>query len=159
MGCTQENPLLCGRHPRTNRTIAFVLHKNSDKVSMWLWHNLLQNYKFSYATQFRKLHFSWFANVLFTSSLGRVRRPCRGQEKVFPPVLQRCYGCSFDAQKIVHTGPGMLFFLFSFLAFFAKEKNGSKTTARAKEEREKKEESALGGTQRNSWKKEPHSRH
>ena len=52
--------------------------------------------------------------VLFTPSLGRVRRPCRGLEKFFPPVLQRCYGCSFDAQEIVHTGHGMLGFFFFF---------------------------------------------
>ena len=52
---------------------------------------------------------------LFTPSLGRVRRPCRGQEKFFPPVLQRCYGCSFDAQEIIHTGHDMLvLFLFFF---------------------------------------------
>ena len=51
----------------------------------------------------------------FTPSLGRVRRLCRGLEKFSPPVLQRCYGCSFDAQEIVHTGHGILgFFLFSF---------------------------------------------
>ena len=46
--------------------------------------------------------------VLFTPFLGRVRRPCRGLEKFFRPVLQRCYGCSFDAQEIVHTSHGML---------------------------------------------------
>ena len=55
-------------------------------------------------------------HVLFIPSLVRVRRPCRGLEKFFPPVLQRCYGCSFHAQEIVHTGHGMLgyfcFFLF-----------------------------------------------
>ena len=55
-------------------------------------------------------------NVLFIPSLVRVRRPCRGLEKFFPPVLQRCYGCSFHAQEIVHTGHGMLgYFLFFFL--------------------------------------------
>ena len=47
-------------------------------------------------------------SVLFTPSLGRVRRPCRGLEKFFPPVLQRCYSCSSDAQEIVPTGRGML---------------------------------------------------
>ena len=53
--------------------------------------------------------------VLFIPSLVRVRRPCRGLEKFFPPVLQRCYGCSFHAQEIVHTGHGMLgFFCFFF---------------------------------------------
>ena len=57
------------------------------------------------------------ARVLFTPSLGRVQRLCRGLEKFFPPVLQRCYGCSFDAQEIVHTGHGMLGF-FSFFSFF-----------------------------------------
>ena len=67
--------------------------------------------------QHRSLPFSYFScnnlYVLFTPSLGRVRRPCRGLEKFFPPVLQRCYGCNFDAQEIVHTGHGMLgFFLF-----------------------------------------------
>ena len=51
-------------------------------------------------------------NVLFTPSLGRVRRPCRGLEKFSPPVLQCCYGCSFDAQEIVHTSQGMLCFFF-----------------------------------------------
>ena len=30
--------------------------------------------------------------VLFTPSLGRVRRLCRGLEKFFPPILQHCYG-------------------------------------------------------------------
>ena len=55
-------------------------------------------------------------DVLFIPSLVRVRRPCRGLEKFFPPVLQRCYGCSFHAQEIVHTGHGMLgyFLRFSF---------------------------------------------
>ena len=61
------------------------------------------------------------SDVVFTPSLGRVRRPCRGLEKFFPPVLQRCYGCSFDAQEIVHTGHGMLgcycFFFFFFFFF------------------------------------------
>ena len=31
-------------------------------------------------------------SVLFTPSLGRVRRPCRGLQKYFLLVLQRCYG-------------------------------------------------------------------
>ena len=54
-------------------------------------------------------------HVLFTPSLGHVRRPFRGLQKFFPPVLQRCYGCSFDAQEIVHSGHGMLgFYFFSF---------------------------------------------
>ena len=54
-------------------------------------------------------------NVLFIPSLVRVRRPCRGLEKFFPPVLQRCYGCSFHAQEIVHTGHGMLdYYCFCF---------------------------------------------
>ena len=60
-----------------------------------------------------------YSIVLFIPSLVRVRRPCRGLEKFFPPVLQRCYGCSFHAQEIVHTGHGMLgyncFFFFFFL--------------------------------------------
>ena len=55
--------------------------------------------------------------VLFIPSLGRVRRPCRGLEKFFPPVLQRCYGCSFHAQEIVHTGHGMLGY-YCFWFFF-----------------------------------------
>ena len=54
-------------------------------------------------------------NVLFTPSLGRVRRPSRGKEKFFPPILQRCYGCSFDAHEIVHTGHGILGFFSFFL--------------------------------------------
>ena len=53
--------------------------------------------------------------VLFIPSLVRVRRPCRGLEKFFPPVLQRCYGCSFHAQEIVHTGHGMLGYFCFFL--------------------------------------------
>ena len=57
-------------------------------------------------------------NILFTPSLGRVRRPCRGLEKFFPPVLQRYYGCSFDAQEIVHTGHGTLCFCFFFFFFW-----------------------------------------
>ena len=52
--------------------------------------------------------------VLFTPSPGRVRRPSRGLEKFFPPVLQRCYGCSFDTQEILHAGHGMCFFFFLF---------------------------------------------
>ena len=57
-------------------------------------------------------------NVLFIPSLVRVRRPCRGLEKFFPPVLQRCYGCSFHAQEIVHTGHGMLdYYCFCFFSF------------------------------------------
>ena len=60
--------------------------------------------------------FSRKVEVLFTPSLGRAQRPCRGLEKYFPPDLQRCYGCSFDAQEIVHTGHGMLGF-FSFFSF------------------------------------------
>ena len=52
--------------------------------------------------------------ILFIPSLVRVRRPCRGLEKFFPPVLQRCYGCSFHAQEIVHTGHGMLDRQFKF---------------------------------------------
>ena len=59
-------------------------------------------------------------SFLFTPSLGRVRRLCRGLEKFFPPVLQRCYGCSFDAQEIVHTSHGMLGFFFHF--FFWRER-------------------------------------
>ena len=58
----------------------------------------------------------YYSVYSFSTFIGRVRRPCRGLEK-FPhaPVLQRCYGCSFDAQEIVHTGHGMLgFFLFLF---------------------------------------------
>ena len=49
--------------------------------------------------------------ILFTPSLGRVRRPCRGLEKFFPPVLQRCYGGSFDAQEIVHTSHSINYLL------------------------------------------------
>ena len=60
-------------------------------------------------------------NVLFTPSLGRVRRPCRGLEKFFPPVLQRCYGCSFHAQEIVHTGHGMLGYYWFFFFFFGEK--------------------------------------
>ena len=59
-----------------------------------------------------------FCYVLFILSLVRVRRPCRGLEKFFPPVLQRCYGCSFHAQEIVHTGHGMLGYNCFFLFFF-----------------------------------------
>ena len=36
---------------------------------------------------------------MFIPSLDRVRRPCRGLEKFFPPVLQRCYSCSSVAQE------------------------------------------------------------
>ena len=54
-------------------------------------------------------------------SLVRVRRPCRGLEKFFPPVLQRCYGCSFHAQEIVHTGHGMLGYN-CFFSFFLLER-------------------------------------
>ena len=60
--------------------------------------------------------------VLFIPSLVRVRRPCRGLEKFFPPVLQRCYGCSFHAQEIVHTGHGMLGYNCFFLFFFWRER-------------------------------------
>ena len=66
-------------------------------------------------------------SVLFTPSLGRVRRPCRGLEKFFQPVLQRCYGCSFDAQEIVHTGHGrnlVLSVLFQTTSLAKKKKNG-----------------------------------
>ena len=59
--------------------------------------------------------------VLFIPSLVRVRRPCRGLEKFFPPVLQRCYGCSFHAQEIVHTGHGMLGY-YCFFFFFLERK-------------------------------------
>ena len=66
-----------------------------------------------------KLLFLSRSIVLFIPSLVRVRRPCRGLEKFFPPVLQRCYGCSFHAQEIVHTGHGMLGYnCFFFLFFF-----------------------------------------
>ena len=58
--------------------------------------------------------------VLFIPSLVRVRRPCRELEKFFPPVLQRCYGCSFHAQEIVHTGHGMLGYYCFF--FFWRER-------------------------------------
>ena len=61
-------------------------------------------------------------SVLFIPSLVRVRRPCRGLEKFFPPVLQRCYGCSFHAQEIVHTGHGMLGYNCFFLFFFWRER-------------------------------------
>ena len=60
-------------------------------------------------------------NVLYIPSLVRVRRPCRGLEKFFPPVLQRCYGCSFHAQEIVHTGHGMLGY-YCFFFFFLERK-------------------------------------
>ena len=60
--------------------------------------------------------------VLFIPSLGRVRRPCRGLEKFFPPVLQRCDGCSFHAQEIVHTGHGMLGYYCFCLFFFLLER-------------------------------------
>ena len=59
--------------------------------------------------------------LLFIPSLGRVRRPCRGLEKFFPPVLQRCYGCSFHAQEIVHTSHGMLGY-YCFVFFFLLER-------------------------------------
>ena len=59
--------------------------------------------------------------VLFIPSLVRVRRPCRGLEKFFPPVLQRCYVCSFHAQDIVHTGHGMLGYN-CFFSFFLLER-------------------------------------
>ena len=68
----------------------------------------------------RWIFYAVFTHVLFTPSLGRARRPCRGLEKFFPPVLQRCYGCSFDSQEIVHTGHGMLVFFFFF--FFLERK-------------------------------------
>ena len=56
-----------------------------------------------------------YSSVLFIPSLVRVGRPCRGLEKFFPPVVQRCYGCSFHAREIVHTGHGMLgYFCFFF---------------------------------------------
>ena len=59
-----------------------------------------------------------YFSLSFIPSLVRVRRPCRGLEKFFPPVLQRCYGCSFHAQEIVHTGHGMLgYFFFVFFSF------------------------------------------
>ena len=58
----------------------------------------------------------------FIPSLVRVRRPCRGLEKFFPPVLQRCYGCSFHAQEIVHTGHGMLdYYCFCFFFFLERK--------------------------------------
>ena len=60
-------------------------------------------------------------DVLFIPSLVRVRRPCRGLEKFFPPVLQRCYGCSFHAQEIVHTGHGMLDY-YCFVFFLLERK-------------------------------------
>ena len=60
--------------------------------------------------------------VLFIPSLVRVRRPCRGLEKFFPPVLQRCYGCSFHAQEIVHTGHGMLGYNCFFVFFLLERK-------------------------------------
>ena len=61
-------------------------------------------------------------NVLYIPSLVRVRRPCRGLEKFFPPVLQRCYGCSFHAQEIVYTGHGMLGYYCFFFVFFLERK-------------------------------------
>ena len=61
-------------------------------------------------------------SVLFIPSLVRVRRPCRGLEKFFPPVLQRCYGCSFHAQEIVHTGHGMLGYNCFFVFFLLERK-------------------------------------
>ena len=39
--------------------------------------------------------------------LDRVRRPCGGLEKFFPPVPQRCCGCSFDAEEIFHISHGI----------------------------------------------------
>ena len=60
--------------------------------------------------------------LLFIPSLVRVRRPCRGLEKFFPPVLQRCYGCSFHAQEIVHTGHGMLGYNCFLFFFFWRER-------------------------------------
>ena len=54
--------------------------------------------------------------VLFTPSLGRVRRPCRGLEKFSPPVLQRCYGCSFSRTRdCAHRSRHVVFFLSFFL--------------------------------------------
>ena len=70
----------------------------------------------------------FFSFVLIIPSLVRVRRPCRGLEKFFPPVLQRCYGCSFHAQEIVHTGHGMLdYYCFCFF-FFWRERCLSKVS-------------------------------
>ena len=69
-----------------------------------------------------KLRCRLHITVLFNPSLGRVRRPCRGQEKFFPPVLQRCYGCSFHAQEIVHTGHGMLGYCCFCIFFFWRER-------------------------------------
>ena len=66
-------------------------------------------------------------HVLFIPSLVRVRRPCRGLEKFFPPVLQRCYGCSFHAQEIVHTGHGMLGYNCFFLFFLLERKVPAKS--------------------------------
>ena len=54
----------------------------------------------------------WLECSVYSFSEG-VRRPCRRPEKFSPPVLQRWYGCSFDAQEIVRTGHGMLCFYFS----------------------------------------------
>ena len=49
----------------------------------------------------------------FSRSCPKIKSRAR---EVFPAGLQRCYGCSFDAQEIVHTCHGMLcFFFFLFL--------------------------------------------
>ena len=58
--------------------------------------------------------------VLFTPSPLQVVSEDRVEDKrnFFPPVLQRCYGCSFDAQEIVHTGHGMLGCCFCFFFFW-----------------------------------------
>ena len=52
--------------------------------------------------------------VMFIPSVGRVRRPCRGLQKLCQLVLQRCYGYRSAKQETVHTGRGVLSFHFFF---------------------------------------------
>ena len=71
-------------------------------------------------THERSRHEKKLKHIMFTPSLHRVQRLCRGLGKFSPPLQQHCYGCRFVAQELVHTSQGMLCFFFFF--FFSGEK-------------------------------------
>ena len=66
--------------------------------------------------QIVKLWVFFAHSSVYSFSIGRVRRPCRGLKKFFPPVLQRCYGCSsWRTRDCAHRSRHVFFSFFLFL--------------------------------------------
>ena len=125
----EENNYFNIRHVLCFIIVNFILYFNkwtnrlrADSLSLNGTLVVREKTNTAYFYPLRKAEVSISTYVLFIPSLVRVRRPCRGLEKFFPPVLQRCYGCSFHAQEIVHTGHGMLGYNCFFLFFFWRER-------------------------------------